>query len=163
MAYCPICNGLKRFMATTLRVLFTGGGSGGPTTPLLAVNEALGALGPTESRFLGTTSGPERAMVEEAGIPFYAIPAGKLRRYFSWQNFTDPFHILAGGIIGLKHLLQFKPHVVVSAGSFVSVPVAYAARALGIPQVLLQMDVLPGLANRLMAPASSALGYYFPA
>jgi UDP-N-acetylglucosamine--N-acetylmuramyl-(pentapeptide) pyrophosphoryl-undecaprenol N-acetylglucosamine transferase len=52
---------------------------------------------------------------------------------------------------------------VVSAGSFVSVPVAYAARALGIPQVLLQMDVLPGLANRLMAPASSALGYYFPA
>ena len=150
-------------MATTLRVLFTGGGSGGPTTPLLAVNEALGALGPTESRFLGTTSGPERAMVEEAGVPFYAIPAGKLRRYFSWQNFTDPFRILAGGIIGLKHLAQFKPHVVVSAGSFVSVPVAYAARALGIPQVLLQMDVLPGLANRLMAPASSALGYYFPA
>ena len=90
-------------MATTLRVLFTGGGSGGPTTPLLAVNEALGALGPTESRFLGTTSGPERAMVEEAGIPFYTIPAGKLRRYFSWQNFTDPFRILAGGIIGLKH------------------------------------------------------------
>ena len=60
-------------MTTTLRVLFTGGGSGGPTTPLLAVNEALGALGPTESRFLGTTKGPERAMVEEAGMHFLSL------------------------------------------------------------------------------------------
>ena len=101
-------------------------------------------------------------MAEAAGLPFHVIPSGKLRRYFSWQNFSDPFRILAGGWVGWQHLRAFQPHVIVSAGSFVSVPVAYVARALRIPQVILQMDTLPGLANRLMAPTAQALAYYFP-
>jgi len=151
-------------MASALRVLLTGGGSGGPTTPLIALAHTLRqrpGLKP-EFLFLGTRQGPERDLVEKAGIEFRAIPSGKLRRYWDWRNFTDPFQVVLGGLVGWRELRKFRPHVVVSAGSFVSVPVAYAARMLGIPQVLLQMDWRPGLANRLMAPVSEALACHFP-
>ena len=148
-------------MNTALRVVLTGGGSGGPTTPLIAIFEELQNRGSAHTLFLGTQTGPERKMAEAAGIPFRAIPSGKLRRYWSWQNLRDPFRILAGGLIGGWQLRRFQPHVVVSAGSFVSVPIAYAAKILGIPHIFLQMDVRPSLANRLMSPVSQAMAYYF--
>ena len=77
------------------------------------------------------------------------------------ENFIDPLYILGGGITGLIYLLRFRPQVIVSAGSFVSVPVAYAAWLLRIPHVIMQMDLRSGLANRMMAPVSSALVFYF--
>ncbi len=147
-----------------LRIVFTGGGSGGPTTPLLAVFEELQLrLGEKQiaAVFWGTTSGPERAMVSQVGLSFQRFPSGKLRRYWSWKNLIDPFFILLGFVAGMVKLIRFRPHIVVSAGSFVSVPVAYAAWFLRIPHVILQMDVHPGLANRLMAPVSSVLAYIF--
>ncbi|HBL55468.1 MAG TPA: UDP-N-acetylglucosamine--N-acetylmuramyl-(pentapeptide) pyrophosphoryl-undecaprenol N-acetylglucosamine transferase [Deltaproteobacteria bacterium] len=145
-----------------VRVLFTGGGSGGPTLPLLALAEEIGKqkIG-SEFLFLGSKKGPERKMVEQTEIPFVPIPSGKLRRYWSLRNLFDPLFILGGGLVGLLHLLTFRPQVIVSAGSFVSVPVAYAAWCLRIPHVILQMDLRPGLANRLMAPVSQALVSYF--
>ena len=153
---------LKLMIDKPLRVLFTGGGSGGPTTPLLALAEEISQQR-TDSHFLflGSINGPERKMVEQTDIPFVAIPSGKLRRYWSWHNFIDPLFIFGGGIMGLVLLLIFRPQVIVTAGSFVSVPVAYAAWILRIPHVILQMDVRPGLANRLMAPVSKALVAYF--
>lgn len=147
-----------------LRIVFTGGGSGGPTTPLLAVyGELMHKLGQdqVEGVFFGTIDGPEKEMVQQTGMPFASIPSGKLRRYWSWKNLIDPFFVLLGFIAGLIKLIRFRPQVVVSAGSFVSVPVAYAAWILRIPHILLQMDVRPGLANRLMAPVSHMLAYLF--
>ena len=155
-------NELQIMIEKPVRVLFTGGGSGGPTIPLLALAEEISQQR-TDSHFLflGSKNGPERKMVEQTEIPFVAIPSGKMRRYWSWHNFIDPLFIFGGGIMGLMLLLIFRPQVVVSAGSFVSVPVAYAAWILRIPHVILQMDVRPGLANRLMAPVSKALVAYF--
>ena len=150
-------------MASALRVLLTGGGSGGPTTPLIALAHTLRnrpALNP-EFLFLGTKQGPERDLVKKAGIEFRAIPSGKFRRYWDWRNLTDLFRVLLGGLAGWQELRDFRPHAVVSAGSFASVPVAYAARMLGAPQILLQMDWCPGLANRLMAPVSQVLACHF--
>ncbi|MBF0278197.1 MAG: glycosyltransferase [SAR324 cluster bacterium] len=147
-----------------LRIMFTGGGSGGPTTPLLATyGELMHKLGQSEVEglFLGTIDGPEKEMVQLTGLTFAGIPSGKLRRYWSWKNLTDPFFVVSGFVAGLIKLIQFRPQIVVSAGSFVSVPVAYAAWILRIPHILLQMDVQPGLANRLMAPASKFLAYLF--
>ncbi|MBT4015961.1 MAG: UDP-N-acetylglucosamine--N-acetylmuramyl-(pentapeptide) pyrophosphoryl-undecaprenol N-acetylglucosamine transferase, partial [Deltaproteobacteria bacterium] len=142
----------------TVRVLFTGGGSGGPTIPLLALAQEIRKLKKnSEFLFLGSKLGPERKMVEQAEIPFSIIPSGKFRRYWNWRNFIDPLYILGGGITGLIYLLRFRPQVIVSAGSFVSVPVAYAAWLLRIPHVIMQMDLRSGLANRMMAPVSNAL------
>lgn len=147
-----------------VKILYTGGGSGGPTAPLLALHDTLlQKLGPeqVEGLFLGTRSGPECSMVEASGMRFVGIPSGKLRRYFSWKNFTDPLNVLAGFFVGLVWLIRFKPQVVMTAGSFVSVPVAVAARLLGIPHLIYQMDNKPGLANRLMIPFSKHVYYLF--
>ena len=82
------------------RVMLTGGGSGGPTTPLLGLVETLQDKADVscEFLFLGSQNGPEEAMVEESGIPFLTIPSGKLRRYWDLQNLRDPFLVLGGSL-----------------------------------------------------------------
>ena len=155
-------NGPMVMNKNPIRVMLTGGGSGGPTLPLLALAKEITKQKKSSTfLFLGSKKGPERQMVEQEGITFEYIPSGKLRRYLSWHNFVDPVFIIGGGIIGFVKLLSFRPHVVVSAGSFVSVPLAYISWLLRIPHVILQMDVRPGLANRLMAPVSHILITYF--
>lgn len=82
-------------------------------------------------------------------MPFAAIPTGKLRRYFSWENFVDPFKVIAGVCEAWRVLRKFKPDVVFSKGGFVSLPVVLAAAKLHVPVILHEADVEPGLANRM--------------
>ena len=121
-------------------------------SPLLAVYEQLQLDVPgIQGLLVGTQHGPERVMAQTAGIPFVPIPAGKLRRYFSWTNVVSPLLVVAGFIKSFSILRSYKPDVVFGAGSFVQVPLLWAAWLLGIPVVIHQQDVLPGLANRLCA------------
>ena len=131
----------------------TGGGSGGPVTPLLAITDFLNKEHSGEFDFLwiGTKNGPEEKMVSDAKINFKSISSGKFRRYFSFKNFTDIFKILWGFCESIKILQQEKPALVMSAGGFVSVPVVYAAKIVGVPVLIHQQDVRPGLANRIMS------------
>lgn len=141
----------------TRRILLCGGGTAGPVTPLLAVVENLrvSARNKAESLdvlWLGTVSGPERELVEKAGIKFVAIPGGKLRRYFSLQNFTDLFRVFAGFIQAFKIIGDFRPHVILSAGGFVSVPTIVAGFVKGVPSLIHQQDYLVSLTTRMSAP-----------
>ncbi len=136
--------------------LLTGGGTAGSVTPLLAIAETLRKdRSELQLTWLGTVSGPEKELVREAGIDFKAISSGKLRRYWSVNNFTDLFKILAGFFEALFFIYQNKPKLVLSAGSFVSVPVVWAARLFRVPVVIEQLDYRPGLANKLMSLAAS--------
>jgi len=144
------------------KILLTGGGTAGSVSPLLAVAEELKR---EENKFdffwLGTKYGPEQIMVEEAGIKFKAISGGKWRRYFSWQNLIDIFKIKFGFWQALVILLKSRPDLVISAGSFVSVPVVWAAWLLGVKVLVHQQDTRPGLANRLMAPFTQVITVCF--
>jgi UDP-N-acetylglucosamine--N-acetylmuramyl-(pentapeptide) pyrophosphoryl-undecaprenol N-acetylglucosamine transferase len=136
-----------------MKIILAGGGTGGPAIPLLAVAEELKKLQPdTEFLFVGTRLGPEQKLVDEAGIKFIAISAGKLRRYFSIHNLFDFFRILSGYRQAKKIILEFKPDLIFSVGSFVSVPVAYAARKLKVKILIHQQDARVGLANKMVAP-----------
>ncbi len=96
-------------------------------------------------------------MIPPMNIPFKSVATGKLRRYFSIQNFIDIFKIPFGIIQSFIALKRFKPHAVFSKGGYVSVPVMIAARMLKIPTILHESDITPGLANRLCAKHASVL------
>lgn len=132
-------------------VLFTGGGSAGHVTPNIALFEQLLAEG-CDLHYIGTRDGMERGLIEACkNIHYHAISAGKLRRCFSWKNFTDPFRVIAGATQARALLKKIGPDVVFSKGGYVSVPVVVAAKALNIPVVTHESDYTPGLANKINA------------
>ncbi len=141
-------------------IVLSGGGSGGPVTPLLALAPDLRAAG-YELAWVGTMDGVERKMVQEHDITYQAISAGKFRRYFSLQNFFDAFRVLAGFFESLNYLSKKRPALVMTAGGFVSVPLVWAAWALHIKVIVHQQDIRPGLANRLMAPFADVVTVTF--
>lgn len=138
-----------------MKILFSGGGTLGPVTPLLAMKEMITEAYPdAQFVWIGTADGPERELVERNNIQFNTIAAGKLRRYASLGNIVDIYHITAGFFQALRIIKKEKPDLCISAGGFVSVPVHLAASIRGIPTWIHQQDIRPGLANKLMAPVA---------
>lgn len=142
------------------KIVLTGGGTAGHVTPHFALLPRLKKEG-YEIHYIGTHDGIERELVGEK-LPYHPISAGKLRRYFSWENFSDPFRVLKGVWDAHQALREIRPHVVFSKGGFVTVPVTIAAWSLGIPVILHESDLTPGLANRLSLPFAKELCLTFP-
>ncbi len=142
-------------------IVLTGGGTAGHVIPNLALLPLLIAHG-WRVEYIGSETGIEKGLVEAAGIPFHGIPSGKLRRYFDWRNFSDPFRVLAGAVKAWSLLGRLRPRLVFSKGGFVAVPVVFAARARGIPVIVHESDLTPGLANRLAIPFAEAVCASFP-
>ena len=143
------------------RIVLTGGGTAGHVTPNLALLPLLRARG-YEIRYIGSKAGIEKQLAEDAGLPYDGISTGKLRRYFDWKNFTDPFRVLKGFGEAKKLLKEHKPDVIFSKGGFVSVPVIFAAKKLHIPAVIHESDMTPGLANKLSIPSAARVCCNFP-
>ncbi len=130
-------------------IVLTGGGTAGHVTPNIALIPFLQRDGWTV-HYVGAVNGMERGLIEPLqGVVYHGISTGKLRRYFSVKNFSDPFRVLAGVGQSRRLLRRIKPDVVFAKGGFVSVPVVYAAKVLKIPVVLHESDFTCGLANRL--------------
>ena len=145
------------------KILLSGGGTGGSVMPLLAAAADLkkGAPGVYDFLFVGTTSGPEKFLVEKAGLKFKTIISGKWRRYFSLKNCVDVFKIFLGFWQSFFILLNYRPDLIISAGSFASVPLVWSAGILRIPVLIHQQDIRPGLANKLMAPFAKIITVTF--
>ncbi len=141
-----------------MKIVFSGGGTLGPVTPLLAVAEAYSLKYPdTQYVWVGTKSGPEKEFIEKHQIRFVALASGKWRRYFSVWNIIDIFLIIIAFFQAFFFLLKEKPALLISAGGFVSVPLHWAGTLLGIPQWIHQQDWQVGLANKLMAPFADTI------
>jgi UDP-N-acetylglucosamine--N-acetylmuramyl-(pentapeptide) pyrophosphoryl-undecaprenol N-acetylglucosamine transferase len=134
-----------------ITIAFTGGGTGGHIYPGLAVIAELKRILSCRVFWIGANRGMDRAVVESAGLEFYGIPAGKLRRYFSPRNFADVFRTAAGFFAARKILVRERPALLFSKGGFVSVPPCAAAFTLKIPVFTHESDVSPGLATRINA------------
>ncbi|MFH1192476.1 MAG: UDP-N-acetylglucosamine--N-acetylmuramyl-(pentapeptide) pyrophosphoryl-undecaprenol N-acetylglucosamine transferase [bacterium] len=85
-------------------------------------------------------------------IKFQSIFSGKLRRYFSFKNFSDLIRIKLGFFQSIWIIFKYKPDIILTAGSFIAVPVVWAGWILRVPILVHQQDVKVGLANKLMAP-----------
>ena len=144
------------------KIVLTGGGTLGHVTPHLALIPHLQAAG-YEIHYIGTENGMEAAKMRSvSGVIYHAVKSGKLRRYHSWQNFTDPFRVIAGAFQSARLMKTIRPNVVFSKGGFVAVPVVFGAWLHGIPVLCHESDLTPGLANKLCRPFARRFATTFP-
>ena len=143
------------------RIVLTGGGTAGHVTPNLALLPHLRERG-CEISYIGSYDGIEKGLIEAAGVTYYGISSGKLRRYFDPKNFSDPFKVLKGFFEARKLLKNIKPDVIFSKGGFVAVPVVLAAKTRRIPCVIHESDITPGLANKICIPMAKKICANFP-
>jgi len=148
-------------MAIKKKIILTGGGTAGHVTPNIAMIERLGRMG-LQVEYIGSDRGIEKTLLANTGISFHSIDAGKLRRYFDWQNFIDIFRVGLGFIQSLWLMFDLRPELVFSKGGFVSTPVVWAAWLFRIPVIIHESDSTPGLANRLALPFANKICYSFP-
>ena len=140
------------YPVSMVNIAFTGGGTGGHIYPGLAVAAELkNLLKGREIRlfWIGSNSGMDRKLVEDAGIEFFGIPCGKLRRYFSLKTIPDFFQVIAGFFAARKILKKKKTSLLFSKGGYVSVPPCAAASSLGIRVFTHESDFSPGLATKI--------------
>lgn len=140
---------------STVKVVLSGGGTGGHVYPALSVAAALREeLRPGEGLellYLGSPNGAEREVVEQADIPFRGIASGPIRGRNPWELASNSVKIALGTRQARVLMKMFRPQVVLSTGGYASFPVALAARSRGIPLLLYLPDVYPGWAVRAIA------------
>ena len=148
-------------MAANKRILLTGGGTAGHVTPNLALLPLLRERG-FDIRYIGTAQGIERELIARENLPYYTIPAGKLRRYLDIKNLTDIVRIKIGFFKAIACIAKTRPDILFSKGGFVSCPVVWASWVCRVPVVIHESDISPGLANRLSLPFAARICYSFP-
>ena len=133
------------------RIVLTGGGTAGHVTPHMSLIPRLREAG-YDIHYIGTERGIEHELIGRIpGVTYHVVRSGKLRRYFSLQNFTDPFRVLHGAFTSVSLMRRLKPDVCFSKGGFVGVPVVIGAWLAHVPTVCHESDLTPGLANRISA------------
>ncbi|MEF9840807.1 MAG: undecaprenyldiphospho-muramoylpentapeptide beta-N-acetylglucosaminyltransferase [Lachnospiraceae bacterium] len=143
------------------RIILTGGGTAGHVTPNIALLPKLKELG-YDIQYIGSYNGIEKELIEQFHIPYHGISSGKLRRYFSTRNFSDPFRVIKGFAEANKLIKSLKPDIIFSKGGFVSVPVVMAGKRNKVPTIIHESDMTPGLANKLSFPVAAKICCNFP-
>lgn len=149
-----------------MRILFTGGGTGGHFFPIIAISRELRRVAEEERiidlefYYAGPDSFGEEDLEKEDIYPI-RIVSGKWRRYNSWQNFFDLFKIGIGILQALWKLFVILPDVVFSKGGYGSVPILFAARIYRIPVIIHESDALPGAVNAWSAKFAKRIAVSF--
>ena len=143
------------------KIVMTGGGTAGHVTPNIALLPALKEAG-YDIEYIGSYNGIEKELIEAQGITYHGIDSGKLRRYLDLKNFSDPFRVVHGYAQALGLIRKIKPNIIFSKGGFVSVPVVLAAKTCGIPAIIHESDITPGLANRIAIKGAKKVCCNFP-
>ncbi|MGT2925854.1 UDP-N-acetylglucosamine--N-acetylmuramyl-(pentapeptide) pyrophosphoryl-undecaprenol N-acetylglucosamine transferase [Streptococcus cuniculipharyngis] len=140
------------------KIIFTGGGTVGHVTLNLILMPKFIADG-WQVHYIGDKKGVEYQEIVKSGLPvtFHGIATGKLRRYFSWQNFLDLFKVAYGIIQSLLIVGKVRPQALFSKGGFVSVPPVIAARLLRVPVFVHESDLSMGLANKIASKFATTM------
>lgn len=143
------------------KIILTGGGTAGHVTPNIALLPSLKDAG-YDVTYIGSYNGIEKTLIEDLGITYHGISSGKLRRYKSLKNLSDPFRVLRGYFQARKLIKKIKPDIVFSKGGFVSVPVVLAAGHKKVPVIIHESDMTPGLANKIAMRSATKICCNFP-
>ena len=150
-----------------MRILFTGGGTGGHTTPIVAIIREVKRLYPSEHisplelYFIGPKGAFEEEALKREGVEIQYVVGGKLRRYLSAKSFLDIFKVGIGLMQSLWKLYRIMPDIVWAKGGFGSLGVGLTSWLYRIPLVIHESDTVPGLTNRLLGIFSTQIGVSF--
>jgi UDP-N-acetylglucosamine--N-acetylmuramyl-(pentapeptide) pyrophosphoryl-undecaprenol N-acetylglucosamine transferase len=134
-----------------MKVIISGGGTGGHIYPALAIADTIKAKNPdAQILFIGTKEGLESEIIPKYGYPIEFITVGYLKRKISFHNIRSGFKLLKGLTQSNKILKNFSPDVVIGTGGFVSGPIVYSAALKKIPTMLHEQNVYPGLTNKIL-------------
>ena len=150
-----------------MKILLIGGGTGGHVYPLIAVAEELNRIADEEKianmkLYYMSDTPYDRKALDEQFITFIPITAGKLRVYFSLQNFIDIFKTAFGTVGALFKLFRLYPDVIVSKGGYAAFPVLVAARILRIPVIIHESDTVPGRVNKWSGKFARKVALSYP-
>ncbi|MDD3284621.1 MAG: UDP-N-acetylglucosamine--N-acetylmuramyl-(pentapeptide) pyrophosphoryl-undecaprenol N-acetylglucosamine transferase [Patescibacteria group bacterium] len=149
-------------MNKSFKLMFSGGGTLGPVTPLVAIINKIKKIHLNDEIFwVSTINGIENKFLNNLGIKTYQISSAKFRRYFSLKNFSDIYNFKKAILQSHKLLKKMSPDIVISAGGFVSVPLVIVSKILGKKILVHQQDVKIGLANKLMFPFADKITVTF--
>jgi UDP-N-acetylglucosamine--N-acetylmuramyl-(pentapeptide) pyrophosphoryl-undecaprenol N-acetylglucosamine transferase len=150
-----------------MKILFTGGGTGGHFYPIISVIEALHVL-IAEERLVGvefifmSDSSYDNDLLQKEDVRFIKIKTGKMRRYFSLLNVVDFFKTIGGLWGAFWNIYRDFPDVIFGKGGYASFPALFAARVLRIPVMLHESDTIPGRVNRWAAKFAKRIAISFP-
>lgn len=150
-----------------MKILFTGGGTGGHFYPLIAVAQKtyneLERQHVYDAKFYFMSVDPyDKQALDDLQIEFVQVPAGKMRIYFSLKNFADLFKTAYGVLVALYKMYKIYPDVVFSKGCYASFPALFAARILRIPVVIHESDMAPGRVTKWSAKFARRVAVSYP-
>ena len=150
-----------------MKILFTGGGTGGHINPALALAEYIKMQEPyADIRFAGVAGGMEETLVPREGYRLYTLPLHGLRRSISLPNIKYNSAALFEATAAIKKakdiLREFQPDVILGTGGYASFPIVYAGIKLGVPTVLLEVNAMPGFVTRMLSGKVSKVLLSFP-
>ncbi|REK61813.1 MAG: undecaprenyldiphospho-muramoylpentapeptide beta-N-acetylglucosaminyltransferase [Brevibacillus sp.] len=146
-----------------MRVVLTGGGTGGHIYPALAVAKEVSRQEPQAAfLYIGSKHGLEAQIVPRAGIPFESVEIVGLKRKLTLDNVKTLWKFFRAVSASKQMLQRFRPDVVIGTGGYVCGPVVYAAARLGIPTIIHEQNVVPGLTNKFLTRFVDKVAVSFP-
>lgn len=147
-----------------MRLMVSGGGTGGHIYPALALIERLKEIDPsTEVLYVGTTRGLENRIVPAAGLKLKTLKTQGFKRSLSLENFKTVYLFLKSVHDAKKLVADFKPDVVLGTGGYVSGAVLYAAAKMGVPTVIHEQNSVVGVTNRFLSKYVDEIAIAFEA
>lgn len=153
-----------------MRILISGGGTGGHIYPALAVATYLRDTYNADILYLGSDDGLETEVIPAAGFKLATVKAGKLQRFVSWKTVKGVARVPLGMVQAISIVREFHPEAAFTSGGYVAVPAGLASKINGVPLLMHQQDVPPNLSNKLLTPLAARVSVafadsirYFPA
>ena len=141
-----------------LRVIISGGGTGGHIFPALSIADKLRELNPeTEILFVGAEGRMEMEKVPAAGYKIIGLPIAGLQRKLTMSNLALPFKVLKSIFMARKTLKKFRPDIAIGVGGYASAPLLWTAGMLGIPTLIQEQNGFAGLTNKIVAKKAGSI------
>ncbi|MDO5568974.1 MAG: undecaprenyldiphospho-muramoylpentapeptide beta-N-acetylglucosaminyltransferase [bacterium] len=145
-----------------MKVIISAGGTGGHIYPVLAIMDKIQEM-EKDSQFLyvGTHNRMESEVIPKMGIKYETLVVTGFKRKITTYNFKSIYYFFSAIKKSKKIIKEFKPDIVVGAGGYVTAPIIYAAKKLGVKTFIHEQNSVVGLSNKFLSKYASAIGVSF--